>query len=74
MGQGWYRETYYDERTGKEGACDDEGNPMRYPNGEPVPPQTSRVVSEPGEFTLHDTSQGHCAFCGRLGCNGRCFR
>jgi hypothetical protein len=25
-------------------------------------------------FTTYDTSHGHCAFCGSISCNGRCFR
>lgn len=26
------------------------------------------------EFTAYDTSQGHCGLCGRLTCNGGCFK
>lgn len=27
-----------------------------------------------GEFTTYDTSRGNCGLCGKLGCNGRCFK
>ena len=37
-------------------------------------PLYSKVNSAPGEFTTHDTSQGHCGLCGRLGCPGSCFK
>jgi len=34
----------------------------------------SKVISKPGEFTIHDSSKGHCGLCGRLGCHGGCFK
>jgi len=74
MGHGQYRKTYIDRRTGRRGACDSEGNPMKYPDGTPVPAQQSERVTQEGEFTLYDDSEGHCCFCGRLSCRGRCFK
>ncbi len=26
------------------------------------------------EFTVYDTSHGHCGLCGSLSCNGGCFK
>lgn len=43
-------------------------------NGNRRPPMQSSVNSKPGEFLTFDSSQGHCSLCGRLGCNGGCFK
>lgn len=40
-----------------------------------IPPtQTSKVDKSSSGFRTYDTSQGHCALCGRLTCNGGCFK
>lgn len=38
------------------------------------PPMQSELISKPGEFGVYDTSEGHCALCGSLSCNGGCFK
>jgi hypothetical protein len=38
-----------------------------------IPEQTTRS-SKIGGFTVYDTSQGHCVFCGSLTCRGTCFK
>jgi hypothetical protein len=38
-----------------------------------IPMQTKRKAVTSG-FTHYDTSNGHCAFCGSLTCNGGCFK
>ena len=43
-------------------------------NGNRRPPMQATGNSEPGAFTTYDTSQGHCALCGSLTCNGGCFK
>ena len=56
---------YYDEN-GKPYVLDERGNHR--------PPMQSEVISKPGEFTIFDSSQGHCSLCGRLTCRGGCFK
>lgn len=38
----------------------------------PLTLEHSRVISQSG--SIHDSSQGHCGLCGRLGCQGSCFK
>ncbi len=38
------------------------------------PPIQLEPINKPGEFTYYDASQGHCSLCGRLTCNGNCFK
>lgn len=56
----------YTDEFGKEYCLDELGNK--------IVPTYSKVDSAPGEFTTHDTSQGHCGLCGNIACNGGCFR
>ena len=60
-------EVHYDEHGG-EYALDEHGNKR--------PPMITSVEGSDStpNFKTYDTSRGHCAFCGRLACNGRCFR
>jgi hypothetical protein len=44
------------------------------PDDCPLTLEYSRVTSNPGQFTIYDNSQGHCALCGRMGCSGSCFK
>lgn len=37
------------------------------------PMKTNKTETSSG-FTTYDTSQGHCGLCGRLDCNGGCFK
>jgi len=34
----------------------------------------SELENNESGFTTYDSSQGHCGLCGRLGCNGKCFK
>lgn len=56
---------HYDEN-GKAYVLDEKGNRL--------PPMQSSKISGPGEFTIYDASEGHCALCGSLTCNGNCFK
>lgn len=58
--------TYFDE-FGKPYVLDEKGN--RRP-----PMQVEPEPKELGGFTTFPTEQGHCALCGRLACNGSCFK
>ncbi len=60
------------DESGKNWLVDDAGKPV-YLNGERIPGPANKD-SKPGEFTTYDTSQGHCGLCGRLTCNGGCFK
>ena len=64
--KGRYYETWIPEKDGQEYI----GNGVYRPIGEP----RSEKISKDGEFTVYDSSQGHCALCGRLGCGGWCFK
>ncbi len=43
-------------------------------NGRRRPAMQAEKISKPGEFAIYDDSQGHCSLCGRLTCNGPCFK
>jgi hypothetical protein len=59
---------------GREWLLDANGQPVLDEAGDRVPPtHTSQSTTHSG-FRVYDTSQGHCGLCGRLGCNGRCFK
>lgn len=51
---------------GNEYTLDEQGNRR--------PPMQSEQTSKPGEFATYDDSRGHCGLCGRLDCNGGCFK
>jgi hypothetical protein len=59
-------QTIHHDKCGDEYVLDEDGNRQT--------PRQSRRVSRPGEFPTYDTSEGHCALCGRLGCRGGCFK
>jgi len=42
--------------------------------GKNIPPMKSNIISSPNEFTVYDSSKGHCPLCGRLTCRGECFK
>lgn len=57
----------YTDKDGKEYAIDAEGNH--------IPPMQLRTPKETSSgWDIYDTSQGHCAFCGRLSCRGYCMQ
>lgn len=47
---------------------DNEGNPVRRIV------EHSPIKENSSGFTTYDTSHGHCGLCGRLSCNGGCFK
>lgn len=60
---------YYEKDSGKPYVLDELGNH--------IPPmqlieKTDKSIT-PG-WDMYDTSQGHCAFCGKLVCKGYCFK
>lgn len=56
---------YYDEYGRR--YCKDE-------NGNKIPPMQAEIIREVSGWKEYDTSQGHCGLCGRLTCNGNCFK
>ncbi len=62
------------DEDGKRWLTDENGKLLKDERGNNIPPSTSRVVSNPGEFTIFDSSQGHCALCGSISCRGNCFK
>lgn len=59
-------EIIYHDEFGGEYVLDEVGNHR-------PPMKTSKSTTSSG-FTTYDSSQGHCGFCGRLTCNGSCFK
>lgn len=58
----------YHDKYGNEYVLDELGNRM-------PPMQTHKMwINFPGGWHEYDTSQGHCALCGRLTCHGQCFK
>ena len=60
-------EIIYHDEFGKEYILDEKGN--RRP-----PMKTSNCSKSVSGFRTYDSSQGHCALCGRLDCNSSCFK
>jgi hypothetical protein len=56
---------HFDE-FGNEYVLDEAGNHL-------PPLQTTKTEIHSG-FTIYDTTQGHCGLCGKLTCNGGCFK
>jgi len=73
MDNDWDKRIHVDQN-GKRWLTDDEGKLLKDEFGDNIPPSQSQVNSKENEFTTYDTSQGHCALCGRLTCNGGCFK
>lgn len=60
------KELIYYDKDGNEYVLDKEGN-------ESPPMQTNKTETHSG-FTIYDSSNGHCSLCGKLTCNGSCFK
>jgi hypothetical protein len=60
------KEQIYYDKDGREYVLDEVGNQR-------PPMQTTKVIQETSGWKEYDTSQGHCALCGRLGCHGYCM-
>lgn len=62
---------------GEEVHQDDNGNEyVLDEHGGRRPPMKTGVPGADSSptFRTYDTSRGHCGLCGRLGCNGGCFK
>jgi beta-xylosidase len=64
----------YTDTDGKKWLVNENGEYLRDEHGLKIQPQHSTVISKPGEFTIYDSSNGHCALCGSLRCIGNCFK
>ena len=53
---------------------DENGKLLTDERGNKIRPTISRVVSKEGDFTVYDSTKGHCALCGSRYCSGRCFK
>lgn len=64
-----------DEEMEQELYYDESGTPYTLDaNGNRIPPMQTPNSQTSSGFTTYDTSQGHCALCGRLDCKGGCFK
>ena len=59
---------------GEEVHVDEDGEYILDEHGNRRPPMLTGVRTESSGFRSYDSSRGHCSFCGRLGCNGGCFK
>jgi len=65
---------YSTDEDGRHWLIDTEGKPVCDDRGNRIP-GPAQVIPDPiSGFTTYDISQGHCCFCGRLTCNGSCFK
>ncbi len=55
------------DEDGKKWVVDEDGN--KY-----IPEKTDIYTPSSSGWGEYDTSQGHCALCGRLACGGSCFK
>lgn len=39
-----------------------------------APSMKAKAIDKSGDWIIYDTSLGHCAFCGRLGCREGCVK
>lgn len=62
------------DENGKRWLLDANGAVVLDERGQPVPAMYSLPASTASGWTVYDTTQGHCALCGRLTCRGECFR
>lgn len=67
-----------DSRTGydKDGnswVTDSNGEYVKDHNGNKIPGRPEQIDVGSG-WVAYDTSRGHCGLCGRLTCNGGCFK
>lgn len=60
------KEEIYTDKDGHQYVLDDQGNRR--------PPMKIESKAPEDEFRTYDTSEGHCALCGKLNCNGGCFK
>lgn len=63
---------YRTDENGKNWLVDAHGKDVRV-NGERIPGPAG-IANPKDTFKVYDTSQGHCAFCGKLTCHGGCFK
>lgn len=62
------------DENGDEWLTDENGNLLKDELGRNVPPTQSKKISKDGDFTVFDSSNGHCGLCGSLYCRGGCFK
>jgi hypothetical protein len=60
------RETIYHDEFGTTYVLDENSNRR--------PPMQTVANKTLSDFSIYDTSCGHCGMCGRLDCNGACFK
>ncbi len=63
----------FTDENGKQWLTNENGELLKDEKGNNIPPQNSKSYKSSG-FTFFETSQGHCGLCGRLSCNGNCFK
>ncbi len=68
-----YNRIFVDE-SGRRWLTDENGKLLKDENNNNIVPSQSLCNSNDGEFTTFDTSQGHCGLCGKIECNGGCFK
>lgn len=59
--------TEHIDENGRKWITDEDGN--KY-----IPEKTENYTKSVSGWREYDASQGHCSLCGRLSCNGMCFK
>jgi hypothetical protein len=61
------------DESGNTWLVDVEGRFVTDASGNRIPGPAEELTT-PGGFRHYDSSRGHCGLCGRLTCNGTCFK
>lgn len=64
----------YIDDDGKQWLTDDNGTLLKDDFGNKIAPTQSTNRKMVNGFTIYDTTQGHCALCGKINCHGNCFK
>lgn len=62
------------DENGKSWLTGENGKLLKDENGNMIPPTRSQKISRDDEFTIYDSSGGHCPLCGSLYCRSNCFK
>lgn len=65
---------YRSDRYGNTWLIDKDGQDVRDISGDRIPGPAEVIPDPISGFTTYDSSRGHCGLCGRLTCNGDCFK
>jgi len=62
------------DESGNTWLTDEDGRVVTDGSGNRIPGPAEAIPDPISNFTTYDSSRGHCGLCGRLTCNGSCFK